>query len=85
VLRGRINRELMLAGVTMVDPQAVYVDRGVRVGRDTVIFPGACLTGSTVIGEGCQIGQGAAIASTVIEDGVVVKPGSVLEGAKLSR
>jgi bifunctional UDP-N-acetylglucosamine pyrophosphorylase / glucosamine-1-phosphate N-acetyltransferase len=81
VLRGRINRELMLAGVTMSDPQAVYVDRGVRVGRDTVIRPGASLQGATFIGERCDIGQGALIHSCLIADDVVVKAGSVLEGA----
>jgi bifunctional UDP-N-acetylglucosamine pyrophosphorylase / glucosamine-1-phosphate N-acetyltransferase len=79
VLRGRINRELMLAGVTMIDPQAVYVDRGVRIGRDTVIYPGATITGATVIGERCEIGQGALIRSCSIGDDVVVKAGSVME------
>jgi bifunctional UDP-N-acetylglucosamine pyrophosphorylase / glucosamine-1-phosphate N-acetyltransferase len=79
VLRGRINRELMLSGVTMIDPQAVYVDRGARIGRDTVIHPGASILGETVIGERCEIGQGALIRSCVIADDVVVKAGSVLE------
>ena len=79
VLRARINRELMLSGVTMIDPQAVYVDRGVRIGRDTVIYPGATITGATVIGERCKIGQGAIIDSCTLADDVVVKAGSVLE------
>jgi bifunctional UDP-N-acetylglucosamine pyrophosphorylase / glucosamine-1-phosphate N-acetyltransferase len=81
VLRGRINRELMLSGVTMTDPQAVYIDRGVRVGRDSVIQPGVTILGETFIGERCQIGQGALISSCSIADGVVVKAGSVLEQA----
>ena len=81
VLRGRINRELMLSGVSMTDPQAVYIDRGVRIGRDSVIQPGATITGATVIGERCQIGQGALISSCSIGDDVVVKAGSVLEQA----
>ena len=81
VLRGRINRELMLSGVTMTDPQAVYIDRGVRIGRDSVIHPGASILGATVIGERCQVGQGAVIESCSIADDVVVKAGSVLEGA----
>jgi bifunctional UDP-N-acetylglucosamine pyrophosphorylase / glucosamine-1-phosphate N-acetyltransferase len=81
VLRGRINRELMLSGVTMIDPQATYIDRGVRIGRDSVIHPGATIQGATVIGERCQIGQGALVSACSIADGVVVKAGSVLEGA----
>jgi len=81
VLRSRINRELMVAGVTMIDPQAVYIDRGVSIGRDTVVYPGVTITGNTVIGERCQIQQGALIESCQIADDVVVKAGSVLEGA----
>ena len=79
VLRSRINRELMLSGVTMVDPQAVYVDRGVRIGRDTVLHPGATVTGDSVIGERCDIGQGTLISSCILSDDVVVKAGTVLE------
>ena len=79
VLRARINRDLMLEGVTMIDPQAVYIDRGVRIGRDSVIQPGACIQGATVIGERCEIGQGALIRSCSIGDDVVVKAGSVME------
>jgi len=81
VLRSRINRELMLSGVTMVDPQVVYIERGVRIGRDSVIQPGATIQGATVIGERCEIGQGALIQSCSIADDVMVKAGSVLEQA----
>ena len=79
VLRGRINRELMLSGVTLIDPEAVYIDRGVRIGCDSVIQPGVTVIGATVIGERCQIGQGALIESCTIGDEVVVKAGSVME------
>ncbi|MBJ6724716.1 bifunctional UDP-N-acetylglucosamine diphosphorylase/glucosamine-1-phosphate N-acetyltransferase GlmU [Geomesophilobacter sediminis] len=79
VLRCRINRELMLSGVTMIDPQATYIDRGVRIGRDTVIEPGTTITGTTVIGERCKIGQGTVIRDCRIADDVQVKAGSVLE------
>jgi len=81
VLRGRINRELMLSGVTMIDPATVYIDRGVRVGRDSVIHPGVAILGDTVIGERCEIGQGALIRDCTLADDVVVKAGSVMEQA----
>ncbi len=83
VLRGRINRELMLSGVTMIDPDTVYIDRGVRIGRDSVVYPGATIEGNTVIGERCVISQGAVIQNCSIADGVVVKAGSVLEESKV--
>lgn len=84
VLRGRINEALMLEGVTMIDPAAVYIDRQVRIGRDTVIAPGATLTGATVIGERCRIGQGTLISDCRIANGVEVKAGSVLEDSVIN-
>lgn len=83
VLRSRINRELMISGVTIVDPQATYIERGVRIGRDSVVFPGATIGGATVIGERCEIGQGVLIRSCTLSDGVVVKAGSVMEDSQV--
>lgn len=68
-LRGRILRELMLSGVTVRDPESVYIDYGVRVGPDTVIEPFTFLRGKTVIGQGCVIGPGADITDSRIGDG----------------
>ncbi len=56
ICRERINRELMLSGVGMSDPDRTYVDFGVEVGRDTVIMPLVFLKGRTRIGPGCRIG-----------------------------
>jgi bifunctional UDP-N-acetylglucosamine pyrophosphorylase/glucosamine-1-phosphate N-acetyltransferase len=83
VLRARINQELMLSGVTMIDPQAVYIDRGVRVGCDTVIHPGATIIGQSVIGERCTIGQGTLISSCTLLNEVELKAGSVIENSTL--
>jgi bifunctional UDP-N-acetylglucosamine pyrophosphorylase / glucosamine-1-phosphate N-acetyltransferase len=68
IMRGRINRELLLGGVTMVDPERTYIDRGVEVGRDTVIMPLVFLTGATRIGEGCRVGPCTEIKDSVIGD-----------------
>ena len=59
ILRRRKNEALMADGVTLMDPDATYVDADVRVGRDTVLYPGTWLEGATVIGEGCEIGPSA--------------------------
>ena len=62
-LRARINRRWMLAGITILDPQSTTIEVGVRLGRDTVIYPNTHLHGETSIGEGCRIGP-----STIIRD-----------------
>ncbi len=66
VLRRRINNEYMLAGVSMTDPSQVYIEAGVRIGKDTLIQPGTRLTGKTVIGERCEIGPNTFIQSSTI-------------------
>ncbi len=81
LLRQRINRQLMLTGVTLVDPEQTYVDAGVQVGADTVIWPGCVLRGQTVIGCGCELENNVRITDCRIADRVHVKAGSVLEGA----
>ena len=35
-----------------MDPDSTFVEKGVKVGRDTVIYPFTCLEGETVIGGG---------------------------------
>ena len=80
ILRKRILNRLMLAGVTVVDPGAVYLSPDVEVGSDTVLYPGVHLYGGTEIGQGCAIGPDAYLIHTRVEDEVRVWY-SVLEGA----
>ena len=81
-MRRRINERWMKAGVTMLDPEAVYIDAGVEIGEDTVIYPQTHLEGETKVGKGCRLGPGAVIRGSVIGDGCVVEL-SVVEGAVL--
>ena len=47
----------MTAGVTIIDPANTYVAPEVKVGADTILYPGTILEGDTVIGERCEIGH----------------------------
>ena len=66
VIRRRINRAHMLAGVTMTDPDLVYIEESVTIGRDTTLLPNTHLSGSTVIDEGCVIGPDTSISDSTI-------------------
>jgi bifunctional UDP-N-acetylglucosamine pyrophosphorylase/glucosamine-1-phosphate N-acetyltransferase len=55
-LRDRTNRDWLLNGVTMLEPQQIFLDVTVRLGRDVTLYPGTILQGDTVIGDGCEIG-----------------------------
>jgi bifunctional UDP-N-acetylglucosamine pyrophosphorylase/glucosamine-1-phosphate N-acetyltransferase len=80
VIRRRINQQLMLSGVTMIDPDLVYIEDTVHIGKDTVLLPNTRLTGSTVIGEGCEIGPDTIISNSTIGDRCHLLA-SVIEGA----
>lgn len=82
-MRKRVLEALMLSGVTVVDPQATYVDSGVKVGRDTVIHPGVHLKGETTVGAGCVLEEGASIRDSSIGKHTAVKSYSVIEDARI--
>ncbi|MEM7531989.1 MAG: bifunctional UDP-N-acetylglucosamine diphosphorylase/glucosamine-1-phosphate N-acetyltransferase GlmU [Chloroflexota bacterium] len=67
-LRQRIAEQHMLAGVTILDPDTTYIDDTVEIGQDTTILPGTILTGSTRIGESCQIGPYSQVSNSQIAD-----------------
>jgi bifunctional UDP-N-acetylglucosamine pyrophosphorylase/glucosamine-1-phosphate N-acetyltransferase len=77
-LRRELLTEMMLSGVTIIDPQTTYIDKTVRIGRDTVIYPNCCLQGGTTIGEHCILESNAKIADSTIGSNVVIKASSVI-------
>lgn len=79
IMRRRINRFHMLNGVTILDPEHTYIDADVRIGPDTVIYPGCCLRGRTVIGEDCVIGPNTELNDAVIGNRVSIKQSVVTE------
>jgi bifunctional UDP-N-acetylglucosamine pyrophosphorylase/glucosamine-1-phosphate N-acetyltransferase len=81
-MRTRINQGHMLSGVTLIDPVSTYIEAGVAIGRDTVIWPNTYLHGKTEIGENCVIGPDTVIRDSKIENHCRVLK-SVLEGARL--
>ena len=83
ILRSRINRDLMLNGVTIIDPDTTYIDHGVTIGADTVIHPGCRISGGTIIGGGCEIEPNVSISGCRIGDDCHIKAASVLEDSEL--
>jgi bifunctional UDP-N-acetylglucosamine pyrophosphorylase/glucosamine-1-phosphate N-acetyltransferase len=67
--RRRILREHMLAGVTIVDPAATWIDAGVEIAADVTIEPGTLLRGSTSIGADSIVGPHATLIDTSVGAG----------------
>jgi len=83
VLRQEKLKELMLSGVTVVDPKTTYADRTVEVGRDTVLYPNCTLQGTTRIGERCVIESNSKISDSIIADEVTIRSNSVITESKI--
>lgn len=66
ILRTRINQHWLLAGVTMIDPEATYIEPDVQIGRDSVLYPNTVLRGKTVVGEGCILGPNTVLTDAQI-------------------
>ncbi|MCS5695401.1 bifunctional UDP-N-acetylglucosamine diphosphorylase/glucosamine-1-phosphate N-acetyltransferase GlmU [Desulfofundulus thermocisternus] len=81
-LRQQILEELMLSGVTVVDPATTFVDRNVKIGPDTVIYPFTIIEGNTVIGRNCVIGPGSRLIDVQTGEGVVIEH-SVIRESKI--
>jgi len=83
VVRHRILDRLMAEGVTVLDPASTFVDDTVRIGADTVLYPGVILEGETVIGGECVVGPGCHVVSSFLGDRVALKPYCVLAEARV--
>lgn len=72
ILRRRIHDKLLEQGVTLVDPDSVYIDADVEIGRDTIIYPFTSIEGKSKIGCECEVGPGATIRSSALGDCVTL-------------
>jgi bifunctional UDP-N-acetylglucosamine pyrophosphorylase/glucosamine-1-phosphate N-acetyltransferase len=83
VLRQEKLKDLMLSGVTVIDPKTTYVDRTVEIGRDTVLYPNCFLQGKTKIGDRCIIESNSKISDSIIGNEVTIRPNSVITESKI--
>ena len=72
ILQRRINERHMLAGVTMTDPDQVWIGPKVSIERDVELLPQTFLLGQTSIGEDSVVGPGSRLTDTQVGAGCVV-------------
>jgi len=84
IMRSRINRAWMLAGVTMLDPNATFIGSEVSLGSDCILYPNVRLEGKTAIGKGCTLFPGSRILDSTIGNEVTIKDCSVIEQSSIS-
>jgi bifunctional UDP-N-acetylglucosamine pyrophosphorylase/glucosamine-1-phosphate N-acetyltransferase len=85
LFRRRKIDELMAGGVTVYLPETLLVDPDVEIGPDSVLDPNIELLGATKLGSGVTVGTGSVIADSVIEDGAVIRPHSIVVRSRVGR
>ncbi len=83
VLRQDKVMELMLSGVTALDPKTLYVERAVEIGKDTVLHPNCVLQGKTKIGERCVIESNVKIVDSILGNDVFIRANSVITESRI--
>lgn len=68
-LQRRINEMHMANGVTMWDPDQVWIGPDVKIGQDVELLPQVVLRGNTVIGDDCVIGPNSRLTDTIVGKG----------------
>ena len=77
-------RQLMSDGVTIFYPATCVIDADVEVLPDTVLEPYVQLLGKTRIGGSCRVRSYCVIRDSIIDEGVMVRPGCIMEDAHIS-
>ena len=83
VLQSRLIKRLQLNGVTVHNPDSVYVEPEVEVGRDAELWGPLYLKGKTKVGEGATVGPFTTVEDSVIGPRAVVESHCWLKGATL--
>ena len=80
-LRSEVVRRHLANGVRMLDPDTVYIDPRVEIGRGSFLLPGSILRGETVIGRNCVIGPNAMVRDCTVGDGTEINASQINESA----
>lgn len=82
IINCRIIEGHMKNGVTFLNPESCIVEDIVTIGRDTLIYPGVILEGSTAICENCVIGPNTTLKNVCAGNRVTIT-NSVLEDSSI--
>ena len=82
VLRDRVRERWMESGVTMPDPDSVYIDVQAVLGQDTTVHPNTHISGDSQVGTECEVGPNSILEDCRIGDRCSVVS-SVVRGSTL--
>lgn len=82
VIRKRVNKKLMLSGVSIEDPDTTYISPDVEIGKDTIILPNTTIQGKCKIGEANWLGPNTTLVNVSMGNDNKIHY-SVLQNVKL--
>ncbi|MFZ1007973.1 MAG: bifunctional UDP-N-acetylglucosamine diphosphorylase/glucosamine-1-phosphate N-acetyltransferase GlmU [Candidatus Sulfotelmatobacter sp.] len=83
-IRMRKCQQLMADGVTIFYPATCVIDNDVSIAPDTIIEPFVQILGNSRVGGGCRIRSYSVIRDSEIGDGVLIRNGCILDGARVA-
>jgi len=80
IKQDRINKLHLKNGVTIVDPETTYIEPNVKIGLNTIIYPGVVIEENSTIGKNCVIRGNTRIINSIIGDSCEIES-SVIESS----
>ncbi|MYU17803.1 NTP transferase domain-containing protein [Streptomyces sp. SID8361] len=77
VLRDRINRWWLAAGVDIADPATAWIDVGARLAAGAVVLPNTRVLGASSVGCGAVIGPDTEVRDSAVGEGALVERSTV--------
>ncbi|MFA5380561.1 MAG: bifunctional UDP-N-acetylglucosamine diphosphorylase/glucosamine-1-phosphate N-acetyltransferase GlmU [Candidatus Izemoplasmatales bacterium] len=72
-LRLKINKQHMINGVAMINPETITIGHNVIIEENVVIHPNTYITGNSIIKKGAQIGPNTEIHDSMIGERVICR------------
>ena len=82
-LQHQKNSQLMADGVSLIDPETIFIQQEVLIGSDTVINANVQISGTSIIGKNCTIGPDVVLHDCLIGDNAVIEPFCNLTSCKV--
>ncbi len=82
-MQKRIREKWMLAGVSMQNPESIYIEEGVELDADVTLEAQVRLEGKTKIVSGSRIHQGAILKDSFLAENVEIKPYCFIQEAHI--
>jgi len=84
LMRHRKCEELMVSGVSIIDPDTAWIDADVEIGSDSVIHPSVCIEGRSVLGEDVTVRSFSRLTNSLVGDRSTILEGCVVNDSKIN-